>query len=63
MDVSSYSEGPVAWGLGKGLTTHRHKRSASYGMLRAGPWKRPAAGSCEQGDEPSGSVKGGVFLD
>jgi hypothetical protein len=25
--------GPPTWGLGKGLTTSRHKKSASYKML------------------------------
>ena len=34
-----------------------------YGLDRAGSEKRQLAGTCEQGIELSGSIKGGKFLD
>jgi hypothetical protein len=51
--------GPPAWRMGVRLTTHR-KKKACYEMLhRASKF----AGCCEHGNEPSGSIKGGEFLD
>jgi hypothetical protein len=58
--VSCYSD-PTAWGLGEGPTTgHRKKKTARYEMLHRA---LELAGSCEHGNEPSGSIKGGEFLD
>ena len=34
-----------------------------YGLDRAGPGQRQVADACECGNEPSGSVKCGEFLD
>ena len=34
-----------------------------YGLDWAGPGQRQVADACECGNEPSGSVKGGEFLD
>jgi len=34
-----------------------------FGLDRAGPGWRQVANACECGDEPSGSVKFGEFLD
>ena len=34
-----------------------------YGLDRAGSGKRQVAGTCECGNEPSGSIKCGEFLD
>jgi hypothetical protein len=33
------------------------------GLDASGSGQEPAVGSCEHGDEPSGSIKGGEFLD
>jgi len=35
----------------------------SNGLDSSGSGKGPVAGSCEQGNEPSGSIKGGEFVD
>jgi hypothetical protein len=52
--------GPSVWGLGKGLTTPYRKKGARCDMLRRAS---KLAGSCEHGNEPSGSIKGGEFID
>jgi hypothetical protein len=49
------------WGLGKGPTTPVLKKSFCYEMLHRALVK-PVAGSCEYGNELSGSIKGGEFL-
>jgi len=49
------------WALGKGLTTpHRKRKTACYEMLHMAS---ELAGSCEHGNEPSGSIKDGKYLD
>jgi hypothetical protein len=51
----------VNWGLGEGLTTPRYKKKlACYEMLHRA---LELAGSCEYGNEPSGSIRGGEFHD
>jgi hypothetical protein len=35
----------------------------SCGLDISGSGQGPVAGCCEHGDEPSGSVKGAIFLD
>jgi hypothetical protein len=30
------------------------------GLILSGSWQGPVAGSCEQGNEPSGSIKRGI---
>jgi hypothetical protein len=51
--------GPRAWGLGEKLTTPPRKNTGRYEILH-----RPSeAGCCEHGNEVSGSIKGGEFLD
>jgi hypothetical protein len=52
--------GPPGWGLGEVLTTPHRKKVPCYETLyRASD----LAGSCECGNEPSGSIKRGEFLD
>jgi hypothetical protein len=51
---------PPSWGLGEGVTTVHHKEPACHEMLRRAS---EFAGSCEYGNEPSDSIKGGKFLD
>jgi hypothetical protein len=58
---------PPAWWLGEVLTTaHRKKLSRYETFERLGPglilWGQ-VAGCCECGNEPSGSIKRGEFLD
>jgi hypothetical protein len=48
----------TAWGLGEGLTTPDRKNQLVTKCYR-GPH---VVGSCERGNEPSGSIKGGEFL-
>jgi hypothetical protein len=50
--------GPPAWGLGEVLTTPHRKKLPCYETLY-----RASAGSCECGNEPSGSIKRAEFLD
>jgi hypothetical protein len=51
--------GPPAWGLGEVLTSpHRKKVSCCESFNRVSK-----AGTCECGNEPSGSIKCGEFLD
>jgi hypothetical protein len=45
--------------FGKGLTTPRHNKPVCYETLR----RTFEAASCEHGNEISGSIKGGEFLD
>jgi hypothetical protein len=45
--------GPPAWGLGGGLTTPHRKKMIFVAKYVQGP--RKLVGSCEYGDEPSGS--------
>jgi hypothetical protein len=33
-----------------------------HGLVRSGPGQEQVAGSCECGNEPSGSIKSGEFL-
>jgi hypothetical protein len=35
----------------------------SYRLNSSGSGEGPVTGSCEHGNEPSGSIKGGEFLD
>jgi hypothetical protein len=58
--VILYCNGSSAWGLGEGLRTHHYKKTACYEMLHK---TFELAGSYEHGNEPSGSIKGGEFLD
>jgi hypothetical protein len=51
---------PPAWGLGMGLTSPHSKKLACYEMLHRAS---ELAGSCEHGNKPSDSIKGGEFLD
>jgi hypothetical protein len=46
--------------LGRELTTPHHKKTASYEIFHRAS---DLAGYCEHGNEPSGSMKGGEFLD
>jgi hypothetical protein len=39
------------------------KCGLSVGLDASGLEQGPVAGCCEHGDEPSGSIKGGAFLD
>jgi hypothetical protein len=50
--------GPSHWGLGGELTTP-HCKNQHVTKCYTGP----RAGSCEHGNEPSGSIKDGEFLD
>jgi hypothetical protein len=52
--------GPPAWGMGEKLTTSHRKKPSCYEMLHRGS---ELAGCCEHGNETSGSIKGGEFLD
>jgi len=52
--------GPPAWGLGEGLKTPHRKNPACYEILHR---HLTFAGSCGQGYEHSGSIKGEEFLD
>jgi len=52
--------GPPAWGLGEKLTTRNRKRT---GLLRNITQGLGIGGPCENGNEPSGSIKGREFLD
>jgi hypothetical protein len=63
--ISDYSimkrrGGPPVWGLGEGLTTHSKKKTC-YEIGITGT--SDMAGPCEHSDVPSGSMKGGEFLD
>jgi len=51
---------PPLWGLGEGLSTPRRKEKACYEMLHR---VSEFVNCCEHGNEPSGSRKGGEFLD
>jgi hypothetical protein len=51
--------GPPAWGLGEVLTTPHRKKIT---MLR-NTIQSLGTGCCECGNEPSGSIKRGEFLD
>jgi hypothetical protein len=53
---------PPAWVLGEGIKIlhGQKKREASYEMVHRAS---ELAGCCEHGNEPSGSIKGGEFLD
>jgi hypothetical protein len=55
--------GPPAWRLGRGLVTPRHKNQLVMECYKGPRIWTPVANSCEHGNEPSGSVKGGEFLD
>jgi len=46
--------------LGKGLTTPHHEKPACHEILHR--TVEFMVGSCEHGDEPLGSMKGGEFL-
>jgi len=64
-EYTEYAVADKGWssslGLGDGLTTpHRKKKTACYEMLCR---TLNLAGSCEHGNEPSRSIKGGEFLD
>jgi len=48
-------EGPPAWGLDKGLITPHQKKTACYKILHRAS---DSIGSCEHGNEYSGSIKG-----
>jgi hypothetical protein len=51
---------PLAWELDAGLITHHRKRQLVM-KCYTGPWnwtEGPVPGSCEHGNEPSGSIKG-----
>jgi len=52
-------DGPSSWGLGEGLTTD-FKKKKTYEMLHRAS---DLAGSCKRGNEPSGYIKDGEFLD
>jgi hypothetical protein len=53
-------KGPPVWGLGEGLITpHLNKTSLLWNVTQG----FGIGGCCEHGNEPSGSVKGGEFLD
>jgi len=39
------------------------KRALGYGLDLAGPGQGQVAGTCECGNEPSGSIKFGEFLE
>jgi hypothetical protein len=56
--LTAEKEWSSAWGLGDGLTTPHHKNS----MFRS-VTQRIGAGSSEHGNEPSGYIKDGEFLD
>jgi hypothetical protein len=51
--------GSPAWSLGEGIITSRHKKK----KLVTKRYTRFQADSCEHGNDPSGSMKGGEFLD
>jgi len=51
--------GPTDWGFDEGLTTPHRKKSVCYEMLN----RASVVGTCEHGNEPFGSAKGGEFLD
>jgi hypothetical protein len=51
---------PPAWELGKGLTTSDYKTPACYETLHNAS---ELLGSCQHGNETSGSIEGGEFLD
>jgi hypothetical protein len=53
-------DSPPAWGLDEELPTPHHNTPACYEMLHG---VSDLMGYCEQGNEPSGSIKGGEFLD
>jgi hypothetical protein len=55
--------GSPAWGFGEGLTTSHSKKPDCYKMLHRALDLGPVAGSCEQGNEPLGSIKGRELLD
>jgi hypothetical protein len=42
---------------------HRRKIVSRYGVGSSGSGQRPVAGACEHGNESSGFIKGGEFLD
>jgi hypothetical protein len=52
--------GLPAWGFEEGLTTPHRKRKASYEMLHRAS---ELEGFFVHGNEHSGSIKGGEFLD
>jgi hypothetical protein len=45
------------------ITGLRNNRLVSYGLDSYGSGWRPVAGSCEYGNEPLGTLKGGRFPD
>jgi hypothetical protein len=45
------------------LKRHYRNRFGWSGLNSYGSSEKPVAGSCEYGNEPSGSIKGGKFLD
>jgi hypothetical protein len=51
--------GPPAWRLSEGLTTPHHKIPNCYDTLHRAS---DPGDSCEHGNEPSGTTKGGNFM-
>jgi hypothetical protein len=60
IQIFGNDSGPPGWRLGEGLTNSHRKKRVCYEMLnRASELVSPS----EHGNEPSGSINGGEFLD